>query len=196
MLGNMKKELSSLLSLVCVFSLGVAGMACGADALAEGFADPPAESRPRTWWHWMDNNISRAGITKDLEAMKRAGLGGATILDIAEFRHDKGAVKSLSPEWYGMVNWAGREADRLGLSLSFHNCPGWSSSGGPWIKPENAMKMMCWTETVVTGGARGRGVPVGVPVCAAGPTSKIRSDLILEVFRKLTAKHPCLLQRN
>ena len=44
-------------------------MACGADALAEGFADPPAESRPRTWWHWMDNNISRAGITKDLEAM-------------------------------------------------------------------------------------------------------------------------------
>ena len=137
----------------------------------------------------MDNNISRAGITKDLEAMKRAGLGGATILDIAEFRHDKGTVKSLSPEWYGMVNWAGREADRLGLSLSFHNCPGWSSSGGPWIKPENAMKMMCWTETVVTGGARGRGVPVGVPVCAAGPTSKIRSDLILEVFRKLTAKH-------
>ena len=65
----MKKELSSLLSLVCVFSLGVAGMACGADALAEGFADPPAESLPRTWWHWMDNNISRAGITKDLEAM-------------------------------------------------------------------------------------------------------------------------------
>ena len=59
----MKKELPSLLSLVCVFSLGVAGMACGADALAEGFADPPAESRPRTWWHWMDNNISRAGIT-------------------------------------------------------------------------------------------------------------------------------------
>ena len=52
-----------------MFSLGVAGMACGADALAEGFADPPAESRPRTWWHWMDNNISRAGITKDLEAM-------------------------------------------------------------------------------------------------------------------------------
>ena len=34
-----------------------------------GFADPPAESRPRTWWNWMDNNISRAGITKDLEAM-------------------------------------------------------------------------------------------------------------------------------
>ncbi len=158
----MKKELSSLLSLVCVFSLGVAGMACGADALAEGFADPPAESRPRTWWHWMDNNISRAGITKDLEAMKRAGLGGATILDIAEFRHDKGTVKSLSPEWYGMVNWAGREADRLGLSLSFHNCPGWSSSGGPWIKPENAMKMMCWTETVVTGGAP---VRVRLPAC-------------------------------
>lgn len=158
----MKKELSSLLSLVCVFSLGVAGMGCGADALAEGFADPPAESRPRTWWHWMDNNISRAGITKDLEAMKRAGLGGATILDIAEFRHDKGTVKSLSPEWYGMVNWAGREADRLGLSLSFHNCPGWSSSGGPWIKPENAMKMMCWTETVVTGGAP---VRVRLPAC-------------------------------
>ena len=130
--------------------------------IAERFKNPPPESRPRTWWHWMDNNITREGITKDLEAMAAAGLGGATILDIAEFRNAKGPVKSLSPEWYEMVNWAGREADRLNLSLSFHNCPGWSSSGGPWIKPEDAMKMLDWTETVVDGGSP---VRVRLPEC-------------------------------
>lgn len=130
--------------------------------IAGRFKNPPPESRPRTWWHWMDNNITREGITKDLEAMAAAGVGGATILDIAEFRNAKGPVKSLSPEWYEMVNWAGREADRLGLSLSFHNCPGWSSSGGPWIKPEDAMKMLDWTETIVKGGGEFR---VKLPEC-------------------------------
>lgn len=159
---NVKKTTFALAALSAA-SLGGAGTAAAAaDALAEGFANPPAESRARTWWHWMDNNISREGITKDLEAMKRAGVGGATILDIALFRASNGPVKSLTPEWYEMVNWAGREADRLGLSLSFHNCPGWSSSGGPWIKPENAMKMIEWTETVVTGSAP---VRVALPAC-------------------------------
>ncbi|MGN0852888.1 MAG: glycosyl hydrolase, partial [Kiritimatiellia bacterium] len=130
--------------------------------IAAAFKTPPHEARPRAWWHWMDNNITREGITKDLEAMAAAGLGGATILDIACFRNAKGPVKSLSPEWYEMVNWAGREADRLGLSLSFHNCPGWSSSGGPWIRPEDAMKRLDWTETVIDGGAS---VRVRLPEC-------------------------------
>ena len=141
-----------------VAMLSVAAVcACGAsaadDEMAEAFQSPPAESRPRCWWHWMSNFISKDGITKDLEAMKRVGVGGATILDICEMSAH-GDVKSLSDEWYSLVQHAGREADRLGLSLSFHNCPGWSSSGGPWITPANAMKMLGWNETVVEGGRR------------------------------------------
>ena len=138
------------MTLACLLA---AVSAVGDDALSRGFAEPPAEARPRCWWHWMSNFISKEGITRDLEAMKRAGLGGATILDICEMKAH-GQVKSLSDEWYALVQHAGHEADRLGLALSFHNCPGWSSSGGPWIKPEQAMKMLGWNETVVDGGRR------------------------------------------
>lgn len=126
-----------------------------ANTLEDGFLTPPSEARPRTWWHWVDNNITRAGITKDLEAMKRAGLGGATILDVSNFGGGlKGSVKVLSPEWFDCVTHAVREAKRLGLELSVANCPGWSSSGGPWIRPEEAMKSLGFTETTVVGGRR------------------------------------------
>ena len=140
------------ISIACLLAiLGGWTASAATDRLADEFQSPPAEARPRCWWHWMSNFISKDGITKDLEAMKRVGIGGATILDICEMRAH-GKVKSLSDEWYALVQHAGREADRLGLALSFHNCPGWSSSGGPWIKPEQAMKMLGWNEAVVDGG--------------------------------------------
>ena len=139
-----------MLAALPVFSAGISVSA--ADPLLDSFRSPPPAARARCWWHWMDNFITREGITKDLEAMKRAGLGGATILDIACFSDIKGDVKCLSPEWFAMVNHAVLEAKRLGLDLSVANCPGWSSSGGPWIRPENAMKNLGWTETRVRGG--------------------------------------------
>ncbi len=130
--------------------LCTAGLMAAAD-LETTFRNPPNEARPKTWWHWMNNFISKEGITRDLEAMKKAGIGGATILDISCF-DTYGPVKTLSPEWYALVQHALQEAERLGLELTVHNCPGWSSSGGPWIRPEHAMKEIHATETVVEGG--------------------------------------------
>ena len=46
------------------------------------FCNPSMTYRPYVWWHWAGYNISFEGITKDLEAMKTAGIGGATILQI------------------------------------------------------------------------------------------------------------------
>ena len=46
------------------------------DALEAGFRDPPASARPRVWWHWMNGNVTTDGIAKDLEWMKRIGIGG------------------------------------------------------------------------------------------------------------------------
>ena len=58
------------------------GFATPTDPLESGFLNPPDSARPQTWWHWMNGNITKAGITADLEAMKQIGLGGATIVNV------------------------------------------------------------------------------------------------------------------
>lgn len=129
----------------------LASLSLFADALDDGFAQPPNSAKPQAWWHWMHCNITKEGLTADLEAMAKVGIGGATILDISD-AIPAGNVHSLSPEWYDMVEHALNEAERLGLELSFHNCPGWSSSGGPWITQEHAMKRISYSETYAQGG--------------------------------------------
>lgn len=100
----------------------------------------------------MNGNISREGITLDLEAMQRIGLGGAHLFQIGADLTPVGPVPYGTPENLALVRFAISEADRLGLELALHNCPGWSSSGGPWITPELAMKNLAFGETDIVGG--------------------------------------------
>ncbi len=121
--------------------------------LAAGFANPPDLARPHTWWHWMNGNVTKEGITADLEAMKQIGLGGAQIFNVSE-AIPLGPIQYNSPEWRALMRFAASEAKRLGLELCFHNCAGWSSSGGPWIKPEQAMQIVVFSETQISGPAK------------------------------------------
>ena len=121
--------------------------------LEQGFKNPPLAARPQTWWHWMNGNISREGITADLEAMAGIGLGGANIFNVS-CDIPTGPVGYLSPEWLGLVHHAASEAKRLGLDLGIQNCAGWSTSGGPWIKPEESMQTLYWSEVNVNGGQK------------------------------------------
>ena len=121
----------------------------------QAFLDPPEGVRINTWWHWLDGNITRDGITKDLEAMKNQGVVQATILNIGLFGdRDFGVpkVKFGTDQWFEMFRWSLQEADRLGIKLGAHNCDGWSSSGGPWITPEMSMKQFVWTNNTIIGG--------------------------------------------
>lgn len=120
------------------------------DALAAGFAHPPASARPHTWWHWMDGNVSKEGLTADLEAMAEVGIGGAQMFTVGQ-GIPKGPVGYNSPKWHELTAHAIREADRLGIELCLHNCAGWSSSGGPWITPEHAMQVVAWSSINVKG---------------------------------------------
>jgi (4-O-methyl)-D-glucuronate---lignin esterase len=131
------------------FPLGPCADASALD-LEQGFQHPPASAKPQTWWHWMNGNITKAGITADLEAMQRIGLGGAQIFNVSE-SIPPGPVIFMSPQWRAMVKYAAQEAKRLGLVLCIHNCAGWSSSGGPWITPEFAMQQVVTSETHVSG---------------------------------------------
>src|SRR5262245_53725741 len=101
--------------------------------LERGFQEPPASARPRVWWHWMAGNVTREGITLDLEWMKRVGIGGIQMFDAGlGVRQvvDKRIV-FMTPEWKEMLRYAASEADRLGLEMTMHSAAGWSETGGP-----------------------------------------------------------------
>src|SRR5215510_2740405 len=123
--------------LFCAFFL--AGCASHShEDLQKNFAAPPDSARPRTWWHWVSGNVSKEGITADLEAMKHVGVGGAQMFSVDQVPNpkDRGTVVFMSPQWRDLVKHAIAEADRLNLELSMHDCEGWSESGGPWITAE------------------------------------------------------------
>ena len=54
-----------LITLITLTALPFSSRA--ADALQRGFAQPPESTKPWCYWYWITDNISRQGITKDLE---------------------------------------------------------------------------------------------------------------------------------
>ena len=119
--------------------------------LETSFVTPPDSAKPYTWWHWINGNVTNQGITLDLEAMKCIGLGGFQQFDVGKFA-PVGPATYGSPLYWELKRHAIREADRLGLNFEMHNCPGWSSSGGPWITPELSMQVVTWSELQVEAG--------------------------------------------
>jgi hypothetical protein len=102
------------------------------------------------------SNVTKDGITKDLEWMKRVGIAGFQLADVNAGRGQtvEPTVPFGTPEWFDAVRHAAAEADRLGLEMAIFSSPGWSETGGPWVKPEEAMKKYVWSETSVAGPTR------------------------------------------
>src|SRR5512134_886779 len=156
-------------------------------SLEQGFKDPPRSARPRVWWHWMNGNVTREGITLDLEWMKRVGIGGVQMFDasIGNIRageqempqHVEKRIVYHSPEWKELLRHAAAECDRLGLEMTMHSSGGWSETGGPWVKPEEAMKKLVWSETRVAG-PKGFSGTLALPPSGNGP------------FQDLPYRHP------
>lgn len=122
--------------------------------------NPPADSKSWTYWYWMHGAITKEGITADLEAMKEIGLEGAYLMPIRgvpEQPFITPIVEQLSPLWWEMVDFAFKEADRLGLKIGFHICDGFALAGGPWITPELSMQKVVWTQTDIEGGKQFNG---------------------------------------
>ena len=133
----------------------VLAQAAPAQTLYEGFANPPQEARPRVWWHWMDGNVSIDGITKDIEWMDRAGIGGFHQFDAGGLGMRPIVDETMpyqSPQWQVAVRYAMNLAAEKGMETAVASAPGWSSTGGPWVKPADAMKKLTWRTKEVTGG--------------------------------------------
>src|SRR5690348_3321916 len=120
--------------------------------LSSQFAKPPASARPWVYWFWNNGNVTKAGITADLEAMRRAGIGGVIIMDVVErFAPPPGPADFMNAEWQELFHFAVVEAHRLGLEINMTNGPGWCGSSGPWITPELSMQMLVSSNLTVEG---------------------------------------------
>ena len=132
------------------------GLAFGNGDLAKHFVTPPAEARPWVYWFWLNGNLTPEGMTADLEAMQRAGIGGVLIMEV-----DQGApvgpVAFMSDPWRVLFKHAVSEAHRLGLEVNMNNDAGWNGSGGPWVPLDKAMQVVVTSEKQVAGGTKFEG---------------------------------------
>lgn len=142
--------------------------------LEKGFVTPPDAAKPRVWWHWMNGNVTKKGIREDLNWMHRVGIGGFQNFDaglntpqVVEKR-----ITYMTPEWKDAFRFTTNLADSLGLEMAIAGSPGWSESGGPWVKPEEAMKKFVWSEIRVEGGKPFKGM-LPKPPAVAGPIQNI-----------------------
>ena len=133
----------------------------------QNFVSPPKVFWPETWFHFIGDNVSREGMDADLEAIAGAGIAGIQWFHGAFGGRWPGVdtpVVPLSPDWDKMVAYLGQKARSLNLRLTIQTCPGWAMAGGPWIKPEDAMRDLVWSRTDLPGGTSWKGVlPKGQP---------------------------------
>jgi len=158
---------------IVIFLLNVIPLVVGAqpaDTLLRNFKNPPEAALPRTWWHWTGSNVSKEGITKDLEWMKRVGIGGFQAFDVSFGMGQNVEKKTVffTPEWFDALRHTASEAQRLDLEMTMVTSAGWSETGGPWVKPEEAMKKIVWAETQVPGGQKFSG-KLPAPPAVNGP---------------------------
>jgi len=157
-----------------------------AGELERGFKDPPDSAKPRAWWHWLNGNITKEGITADLEWMRQAGIAGMQMFDgnLGTPVFVENRLAWMTPEWKAALRHAADEAARLRMEMAMAAAGGWSETGGPWVKPEAAMKKIVWSETLVYGPMRfssalphpptnnGRFQDMGMPMELANPAPK------------------------
>ncbi len=124
--------------------------------LEQEFKNPPDSAKPRAYWFWLNGNITKQGITADLEWMHRVGISGVQLFDgdvgIPQFVDKR--LAWMTPDWKDAMRHTAEEAHRLDMDIAMAASGGWSETGGPSVKPQAAMKKIVWSETLVQGPAK------------------------------------------
>lgn len=125
-------------------------------SLEEGFINIPDSIQTSVYWYWISDHISEEGIIKDLQAMKKAGINRAFIgnIGLTDDPSASGNVKFRSEEWWKALHTALKTATELDIEIGIFNSPGWSQSGGPWVKPNQAMRYLASSSTFIEGGKK------------------------------------------
>lgn len=144
------------------------------DSLEQQFRSPPDSAKPIVWWHWLDGNVSETGIAADLQWMKRVGIGGLHLLDAGldtpQWVEERKPY--MSPEWKKAFAYSVNLAAKDGMEFGIFSSPGWSITGGPRVKPEQAMKKLVWSEARIRGGTVFKGILPALPL-ETGPFQNV-----------------------
>lgn len=134
-----------------MLAMSICSSAQNVDDVFQSFVSIPDSTRTKVWWFHGENITTREGITADLEAFRRVGVGGVVYYDQQYGPGVPESLKSMSREWWEMLKFAAQEAKRLGLSFEINISNGYVC-GGPWITPELGMQAVYSAETWVKGG--------------------------------------------
>ena len=146
---------------IAVLALGMQAMPSAASEIPlpeEVFANIPSSAKTGAWWHWMGSYVTKDAIVKDLDWFREMGIGTVTIFGLADtcapcsMKFGNSPVKEIvafTPEWWALVKFACEEAEKRGIEVGVHNCPGYTSSGGEWIEPRLAMRELVFNVTNV-----------------------------------------------
>jgi len=166
LISSIKNKLNTFSYLRIIFSLLIIISSCTrSDDIDRNFHSPPESVKMGMWWSWISGNISKEGVIKDLEAMKAKGITKVFIgnFHLTDFPIQQGDVKLFSDEWWDITHTALKTAGELDIEIGIFNCPGWSQSGGPWIKPEQSMRYLASSEVRVNGPKK---ISIKIPVPA------------------------------
>ncbi|WP_413668272.1 glycosyl hydrolase [Mucilaginibacter sp. Mucisp86] len=160
-------------------------------SLYKGFVHPDNAAKPRVWWHWINGNITKDGIRKDLLWMKRSGIGGFQNFDAGVVTPQVVAKRLLymTPEWKDAFRLATKLADSLKLEMAIAGSPGWSESGGPWVAAKDGMKKLIWSEVRLKGGQPFTGT-LPRPPATTGDFQNLAIPKETSVIRLKTAAPP------
>lgn len=150
---NFKSIAVLFVSLWCICFISIAGTNINTSfsKIESGFMSIPDSIQTSVYWYWLSDNISKEGVVKDLYAMKKVGINRAFIGNIALPSTPSGKVKIFSNEWWDILHTALKTATELNIEIGIFNSPGWSQSGGPWVKEEQSMRFLNSSEIKVTG---------------------------------------------
>ena len=151
---KLKNLFGLLLIWAVVFLRAVPGEAQEWSMIEKGFKLVPDSVQLAVYWYWISDNLSEEGVVHDLQAMHEVGIKRAYIGFIGVDGVPVGNVKFLSEEWWKVLHVALKKAGELGIQIGIFNSPGWSQSGGPWVKPEEAMRNLVSMEMEISGPGR------------------------------------------
>ncbi len=148
-------RLSFLPVLLLGAASGFAATASDADDLFRGFVDPPANARPFMRWWWNGNRVTAGEITRQLDVLHAAGVGGVEINPIGlpggADPADTRALTWLSREWNELVALASREAKERGMLTDLIVGSGWPF-GGEFLKEDEKIERVIINRLRCSGG--------------------------------------------